>query len=72
MTGLQRYSPVTFESSVTQSEIRDNWQIVLTYQDEGPGPWLVDLSHKTRWDLQDSRIDDPSLSGLTVPPGPGT
>jgi len=71
MTGIQRYSPVTFESSTKKSEIRDNWKIVLAYQEEGPGPWLVDLSHKTRWDLQDSQIDDPSLSGLTVPPIPG-
>ena len=71
MTGIQKYSPVTFESSVKQLDIRDNWKIVLAYQDEGPGPWLVDLSHKTRWDLQDSQIDDPSLSGLVVPPSPG-
>jgi len=71
MTGIQRVSPVIFESSVKESEIRDNWKVVLAYQEEGSGPWLVDLSHKTRWDLQDSRIDDPSLSGLTVPPSPG-
>jgi len=71
MTGIQRYSPVTFESSVKQSDVRNNWKISLAYQDEGPGPWLVDLSHKTRWDLQDSQIDDPSLSGLVVPPSPG-
>lgn len=71
MTGIQRYSPVTFKSSTQKTEIRDNWKIVLAYQEEGPGPWLVDLSHKTRWDLQDSQIDDPSPSGLSVPPGPG-
>ncbi len=71
MTEIQRYSPVTFESSVKESEVRDNWKIVLAYQDEGPGPWLVDLGHKTRWDLQDSQIDDPSRSSLSVPPNPG-
>ncbi len=72
MTDIQRYSPVTFESSVKESEVRDNWKIVLAYQNEGPGPWLVDLGHKTRWDLQDSQIDDPSQSGLSVPSSPGT
>ena len=72
MTEMQRYSPVRFESSVKDSEVRDNWKIVLAYQNEGPGPWLVDLGHKTRWDLQDSQIDDPSQSGLLVPPSPGT
>ena len=72
MTGIQRYSPVTFDSSVKKSETRDNWKVVLTYHEEGPGPWLVDLSHKTRWDLQDSQIDDLSPNGITVPSDPGT
>jgi hypothetical protein len=71
MTEIQRYSPVTFESRVKESDVRDNWKIVLAYHKEGPGPWLVDLSHKTRWDLQDSQIDDPSRSGLLVPTSPG-
>jgi hypothetical protein len=35
--------------------VRDNWTVALEYDDEGQGPWLVDLAHKTRWDLQDSR-----------------
>ena len=72
MTGIQRYSPVTFESSIKESEVRDNWKIVLAYQNEGSGPWLVDLGHKTRWDLQDSQIDDPSRSEFSVPSSPGT
>jgi hypothetical protein len=71
MTGIQRYSPVTFRSGVQETEIRDNWNIVLTYQEEGPGPWLVDLSHQPRWDFQDERIDDSSTVGLHVPTGPG-
>jgi len=33
--------------------------------------WLTVLSHKPRWDLQDSQIDDPADSGLTVPSTPG-
>ena len=72
MTGIRRYSPVTFESSAKKSDTRDNREVVLTYHEEGPGPWLVDLSHKTRWDLQDSQIDDLSPKGITVPSDPGT
>ena len=71
MTDIPRYSPVTFKSRVHNFEMRDNWKIVLDYQDEGPGPWLVDLSHKPRWDLQDSQIDNPTSCGLAVPPRPG-
>ena len=37
--------------------MRDNWTVALAYDEEGDGPWLVDLSHKTRWDLQDGAID---------------
>ena len=37
---------------------------------EGQGPWLVDLSHRARWDYQDRRIDDHRPLGLHVPPAP--
>jgi len=72
MKAIQRYSPVMFEPNTKKSEIRDNWEVVLAYQDEGPGPWLVDLSHKTRWDLQDSQVDDLAPNGICVPSAPGT
>jgi hypothetical protein len=71
MTDIQRYSPVIFEPDALETETRDNWQIVLAYAEEGGGPWLVDLSHKTRWDLQDSQIGDLSPMGITVPSAPG-
>jgi hypothetical protein len=46
---------VQFKARPTKSEVRDNWTVALEYDEEGQGPWLVDLAHKTRWDLQDSR-----------------
>ena len=71
MTTLKRLSAVTFETAALKTDQRENWEIVLSYADEGDGPWLTDLSHKPRWDLQDSQIDDPAISGLTVPSAPG-
>ena len=71
MAGNQRHSPVTFEHDALKTETRNDWQIVLTYSEEGSGPWLVDLSHNTRWDLQDSQIDDLSPNGLNIPSAPG-
>jgi len=62
---------VTFETAALKTDQRQNWEIVLSYENEGSGPWLTDLSHKPRWDLQDSQIDDPSISGLSVPSTPG-
>jgi hypothetical protein len=53
------------------TEMRDNWTVVLEYKEEGQGPWVVDLAHKTRWDLQDASIDGRTVLDLSVPPTPG-
>jgi hypothetical protein len=53
--------------------------VVLAYEEEGgakgegegEGPWLVDLSHRSRWDYQDRRVDERRPLGLHVPPAPG-
>ena len=71
MTEIKRESPVRFTVSPTKSEVRDNWTVALEYDDEGQGPWLVDLAHKTRWDLQDSKIGDQTPCDLPVPEAPG-
>ena len=71
MAEIKRESPVRFNVSPKKSEVRDNWTVALAYDDEGPGPWLVDLAHKTRWDLQDSGIGDLTVGDLAVPADPG-
>lgn len=72
MLSIKRESPVRFDASPRKSEERDNWTVVLEYEDEGEGPWLADLAHKVRWDLQDRRIDDLAPCNLAVPRQPGT
>jgi hypothetical protein len=71
MAEIKRQSPVRFNVSPKNSEVRDNWTVALAYDDEGPGPWMVDLAHKTRWDLQDSGIGDLTVGELAVPADPG-
>jgi len=71
MAEIKRESPVRFNVSPKNSEVRDNWTVALEYDDEGLGPWLVDLAHKTRWDLQDSGIGDLTVGELAVPDDPG-
>ncbi len=71
MADIKRQSPVRFSTGVAKSEVRDNWTVALEYNDEGRGPWLVDLCHKTRWDLQDGNVADQSPCDLAVPPAPG-
>jgi hypothetical protein len=71
MAELQRQSPVQFTASPVKAEVRDNWTVALEYDDEGQGPWLVDLAHKTRWDLQDGDLGALTPCDLTVPGDPG-
>ncbi|MCK5349885.1 MAG: sarcosine oxidase subunit gamma SoxG, partial [Desulfobacula sp.] len=58
MKEIQRISPVVFKSSPLKTEKRDNWDVVMEYKEEGDGPFLVDLSHRPRFDLQDSNLAD--------------
>ncbi|MDH3732361.1 MAG: sarcosine oxidase subunit gamma SoxG [Gemmatimonadota bacterium] len=50
-----------------ETERRDGWEVVLEYEGEGEGPWLVDLSHRSRWDVQDRAIGEARPFGLAVP-----
>lgn len=68
---VSRRSPVVFEAATAEGLARDGWQIVLRYEGEGVGPWIVDLSHRRRWDLQDRDVGDLRPGGLAVPPRPG-
>jgi hypothetical protein len=71
MAGIRRESPVDFGRSPLETEVRDDWPVALAYDAEGGGPWVVDLSHKTRWDLQDSQVGELRVCGQAVPADPG-
>jgi hypothetical protein len=71
MTSIERRSPVQFKGRITKSEVRDNWSVALAYADEGQGPFLVDLSHITRWDLQDKSLSQFKPLGKEIPAVPG-
>ncbi len=72
MTGIKRESPVRFSARALKTEMRDHWSVALEYADEGSGPWVVDLAHKQRWDLQDKQIGKLTPCGLAVPAEPGS
>lgn len=71
MDDIIRRSPVKFETRPVKTEVRDHWAVVRACENEGTGPWLVDLSHKPRWDLQDVRLDERKTWGIAIPPVPG-
>jgi hypothetical protein len=71
MAEIRRESPVRFNIRPKESEVRNNWTVALEYDGEGSGPWVVDLAHKTRWDLQDGGIGNLAVGGRPVPADPG-
>ena len=66
-----RRSPVIFDAPAARTEERDNWKVVMAYEGQGEGPWLIDLSHRARWDLQDQELDKIQPWGVKVPEKPG-
>jgi hypothetical protein len=66
-----RRSPVAFDSPAARTEERNNWTVVLEFENQGDGPWIIDLSHRARWDLQDRAIDGIQPWGASVPDTPG-
>ena len=68
---IKRHSPISFPGSSLKTETRDHWTVVLEYEDEGNGPWVIDLSHRVRLDLQDGDISKHQPWGMNIPETPG-
>ena len=71
MIDLKRRSPVVFTQEAKQVETQDHWDVVMAYESEGPGPWIVDLSHRPRWDIQDRDLARFNPFGVDIPEIPG-
>ena len=71
MENILRRSPVVFDSKAAETTMQDDWLVVLEYEEQGQGPWVVDLSHRPRWDLQDHEISTRQPFGMTIPEIPG-
>jgi hypothetical protein len=68
---MKRQSPVALPGNPAKTEMRDSWTVVLEYESEGAGPFLIDLSHRTRWDVQDSDLARFQPMGVRIPGNPG-
>ena len=71
MENIIRRSAVSFDAAPATTEERDTWSVVLEYEDEGAGPYVVDLSHRPRWDLQNAEIGGVESLGIRIPDKPG-
>jgi len=50
--------------------LRNGWEVVLEYENEADGPFLVDLSHIGKWDVQGENLSSLRPAGLIVPEEP--
>ena len=69
---VERQSPVRLPGEPGKTRLRDNWPVVMEYADEGPGPWIVDVSHCARWDVQGRDLAAAMPAGVFVPETPGS
>ena len=72
MRSLPRHSPIECMGRAMETENRDGWQVVLAYEDQGNGPYLIDLSHIPKWDIQDADIHAIRPLKRTIPESPGS
>ena len=68
---IKRRSPITFPGKPLKTEVREHWTVVQEYEDEDDGPWVFDLSHRIRLDLQDSDLANFQPAGIGIPDAPG-
>jgi len=71
MNKTQRVSPVVLTGTPAKTKNINNWEIVMEYEGEGDGPYLIDLTHKQRFDLQDSNLAGQNPFQMTIPEMPG-
>ena len=67
MEQMKRYSPVTFVHTPARTQERNGWDVVLEYEDEATGPFLIDLSHIGKWDVQGESLSSIRPAGLDIP-----
>ena len=70
MENIRRYSPLVFRHSPVRTEVRNGWEVVLEYEDETKGPFLIDLSHIGKWDVQGENLSSLRPAGIVVPEDP--
>ena len=64
---IRRITPLSFAGKILKTENYGHWPVVQEYEDEGQGPWVIDISHRTRWDLQDSNLENFQPLGVGIP-----
>lgn len=59
------------ERPVLRKESRNGWEIVTQYENEGDGPWLIDLSHAQKLDYYHFSLSQDCPLDIPLPEKPG-
>lgn len=63
---IRRRSPVRFKVR-PEKMVKNDWDIILKYKNETKGPYLIDLSHVSKWDVQGENLSTIKPFGLPMP-----
>jgi len=70
-----RRSPVVFDTNPLQTRNHNGFQVVLDYDNESDkkesAPAIIDVSHMSKWDIQDMNLHQLKPMGHTIPEQPG-
>ena len=66
MTQTNKLSPVSFTTNAIRSEERNGFQVAVEFPNEGTDHF-IDLSHLTKWDVQDRELSNYHPGGVDIP-----
>lgn len=66
-----RHSPIQCQDKPVESEFQNGFEVILTYTNENRDSALIDLSHRSKWDVQSSSLEAIGPDILKIPSEPG-
>ncbi|MFW6332330.1 MAG: hypothetical protein ACOC23_03440 [Thermodesulfobacteriota bacterium] len=69
-TPFPRQTPILFDETPAETEDREGFRVVLRYEHEGGGPFLIDLSHRPKWAIQDPLLSRIRPHRMDLPESP--
>lgn len=69
---FRRRSPIVFDEVPAETEYRDGFRVVLRYEHEGGGPFLIDISHRPKWSIHDRQLSRIHPCRMDLPEVPNT
>lgn len=70
-----RQSPIVFYANPKKTRMHNDFEVIMDYDNESDkkegAPAIIDLSHMTKWDVQDTHLNKIKPLGQIIPGKPG-